>query len=274
MKLIIRGASRFRHSDWSRFVSALLILFVCLILAKEVIAAPVQKLGFDHLALLSEHYSESEVIRALPNGSALGVLWRTFGTDLPKIERVLQSGKISVLRIHLLNGPGLRNNQLGPYESLWGLSLSEFRKLVRRRDPGILGIIAGEASSVCESIASRFPKVTVLCSPILEHNLSEEEFRIVFDVTSKAAPSTKIVDNPVSLTARQHPQALLELHGRPKINADIVSLDGEQPKAGESPESYLRDYPSTQVVFWWTSEMNCRTPGPFLDPRSRKACWP
>lgn len=226
-------------------------------------------LGYDHLALLSEHYPVADVKASLPKNSALGFLWRTFGTDLNRVREILTDGNVVAARVHLLNGPGLRNRQLGPYESLRNMSLKEFREGVRNRNPKILNIFSAEAASVCEVLALEFPNVKIFCSPILEHNLSADEFEIVRSAAAKGSPSSVIVNNPMK--GGSGPE--LELHGYPADQAQIVSLDGSKPRDGETPSSYAKRFPNSKIVFWWTEDMNCRKEGPWVDPRSRAACW-
>lgn len=231
------------------------------------VAEPI--MGADHLALLSPFYGSEELRKDPPE--ALGVLWRTFGTDLKPLETLLETRKVKFLRIHLLNGPGLRNNQLAPNETLSGLSLKKFRRALSARDPSLLELVRSEARSVCEYLAQKFPHVTVLCSPMLEHNLSPTEFQILEEVVREAAPSVTIVNNPVRESALPKSQTLREFHGFPTAEAELISLDGSE--FSSTPEHYARRFPNSKIVFWWTKEMNCRKPGPFIAPSARTACW-
>lgn len=243
-----------------------LILFATTTKAESV-------LGFDHLALLSPHYNLEKVVTSLPEDSAIGFLWRSFGTDLDRVRRVLRSGKIKLVRVHLLNGAGLRNKQLAPYESLYGMTLTEFRRKIQKQDKELFELLASEAKVACQSLALEFPKIRVLCSPILEHNVSKKEFEVLREVVAKAAPNTEIVNNPVSQLAPKVDGSLYELHGYLGRSADLVSLDGAEPLKGETPRSYAAKYPTALVVFWWEALMNCRKPGNFVPPRERLDCW-
>jgi hypothetical protein len=248
-----------------------LILFLLLLLfASPAIAEP--SIGLDHLALLSPNYPESDVVQALAKYPAVGFLWRSFGTDLTKVERILDTGKVKILRVHLLNGPGLRNGQLAEYESLYGMKLKDFKSALRSNNPKILKLIETESKDVCEYLAKKYPQVKVLCSPVLEHNLDKEEFFIVSKAATLGSPSSVIIDNPVKASA-SNLDSTDELHGYPKTAVEIISLDGSEPIAGETPESYAERYPQSKTVFWWTWSMNCRRPGKFIPPRERSECW-
>jgi hypothetical protein len=242
------------------------ILFATAVKAESV-------LGFDHLALLSPHYNLEKVIDSLPKDSAVGFLWRSFGTDLDRARRVLGSGKVKIVRVHLLNGAGLRNGQLAPYESLYGMTLTEFRKKIQKRDRELLDLISSEARVSCQRLALEFPDIRVLCSPVLEHNLSKREFELIREVVANAAPAAETVNNPVSQLAPKVEGSLHELHGYPGRSAELVSLDGAEPLKGETPASYAQKNKTAQVAFWWEQSMNCRTPGSFIPPRERTKCW-
>jgi hypothetical protein len=68
------------------------------------------------------------------------------------------------------------------------------------------------------------------------------------------------------------PGALKESKGIWLENKEILSLDGAQPKKEETPDSYAKRFPRSQIVFWWSDEMNCRQPGKFIALRERRLC--
>ena len=110
------------------------MLIILLLSFRVSLASAEGVIGVDLLALQHPLFPLEKIISDVPNGSALGVLLDTFGEDRSKISKALNSGKFSSFRIHLANGPGLRNGQLGIYENLSGLNIRSFEKKIIEGD--------------------------------------------------------------------------------------------------------------------------------------------
>jgi hypothetical protein len=224
--------------------------------------------GYDLLALQHPLFPIEEVLGEIPNGSALGVLLDTFGEDRSRITQALSSGKFTSFRIHLANGPGLRNGQLGGYENLSGLTIRSFESKILNNDQTLLKTFVERAKFV-NDLATRFPSIKCFLSPVLEHNLSSESFSKLAEITRQAAPSCLIVNNPVSGWKYQLAQGqFLEVHGLDKtpLSQYIASQDGYFG----SKESFLNHHQAAFIKFIWRLGFNCRAEGEFIDPRARK----
>jgi hypothetical protein len=226
--------------------------------------------GYDLLALQHPTFPTQKILAEIPNGSALGVLLDTFGDDRSRISEALNSGKFSYFRIHLANGPGLRNKQLGDYENLAGLNVRSFQKKILSDDKELLASFVERAKFV-NDLANQFPKIKCFISPVLEHNLSAEAFSKLAALVHETAPTCLIVDNPVNGWSYQlQNDQILEVHGteNPPSGQYIASQDGD---FGET-KNFLDLHNKAFIKFIWKGGYNCRAPGKFIDPRQRTEC--
>jgi hypothetical protein len=227
--------------------------------------------GYDFLGLQHPNFNLSTQIDSIPKKSALGILWSTFGESTAAIEEALQSGKFDAVRIHLSNGPGLRNNQLGNYENLFGYTVQSFDQEVQDQNPALLESFRSRAQAVRE-LLEKYPNVGCYISPVLEHNLSTPSFRILADVVFEVAPNCAIVNNPLNERSIElRANEILEIHGLKPAPQDvpyIISLDGEM----KVPQGFSKMYQDSVIRFLWKPSYNCREEGRFVDPRERTKC--
>lgn len=227
-------------------------------------------IGYDLLALQHPDFPVDRALSEVPTGSALGVLLDSFGDDRAVITKALKSGRFNYFRIHLANGPGLRNRQLGDYENLAGLNVKSFENKILKSDVKILASIVERAKFV-NQLAADFPRIKCFVSPVLEHNLSPKAFSILAEAVKTAAPLCSIVDNPVNGWSYQlAADQVLEIHGAnaPPSGQYIASQDGD---LGESND-FLALHKNAFIKFIWKSGYNCRVAGGFIDPRQRTNC--
>jgi len=202
--------------------------------------------------------------------TCIGYLVGTFDDDAQCLQRIVATNKLKSARIHLLNGPGLRNRALGAYEPHRRHTVATFSAAVERGDKDVTTAIAERAKKI-ESITKG--KLRCLLSGVLEHDLSTKAAAKVVEILRANAPSCRVVNNPVSLRAAVLPNTIHELHGeKPSLKAPcVVSLDGIRAVAVDMP-AYLKRYQHCEQIFVWDQELNCRVEGAFIDPRLRKAC--
>jgi len=226
--------------------------------------------GFDLLALQHPLFPLEKVLAEIPNESSLGVLLDTFGEDRAKIFTALKSNKFTSFRIHLANGPGLRNKQLGSYENLYGLDIQSFEKKVIQGDQTLENSFVEKARYVNE-LVQQFPTIKCYLSPVLEHNLSPKAFLKLSSLIQKEISACQIVNNPVNGWSHQiNGTDILEVHGmeNPPQAQYLASQDGDFG----TKENFLSQHKAALIRFIWKGSYNCRTKGKFVDPRSRVDC--
>lgn len=214
-----------------------------------------------------------QVVRAVESGqvNCLGYLYGTFDDNGACLKKLANTGKVSTLRVHLLNGPGLRNRALGSYEPHRRFDIKSFSAAVERGDPAATRDLIARARDVEEATRGKISKCFI--SGVLEHDLSNKAAQKVVDLLRIHAPSCRVVNNPLSSSAAVLPNTVHELHGeKPGLKGScIVSLDGKRASSVDIG-AYLRRFAHCEQVHIWDQELNCRTEGKFVDPRKRTAC--
>lgn len=226
--------------------------------------------ALDLLALQKPGFPARAFAEKLPEGAAVGSLDWTFGTSLRPVESLLRTGRVSAYRVHLFNGPCLRNRICGRYEPHAGRTVRGFSDAWERGGRGPLRRHLARRTKAYCALFARHPGTQLLISPTLEHNLSRKAFRRQAAVVREACPAATVVDNPVGGVAAT-PGFVTERHGRRlSLKAPcVVSLDGETGAVDLG--RFVADHRQC-LSFLWTSPLNCRrTAGPFVDPRSRPA---
>lgn len=232
-----------------------------------------RSLGLDVLALQHPLFNIQALLDETPKHYSIGFLDFTFGTSLKPVEDVLEHIKPKYLRVHLLNGSCVFNQNCGTYspvENYTFKSLTE--ELLEGKATGVLNHLTNRTIIYC-SLAKQFPKTKFLLSPMLEHRLSQEAWVILADTVLKTCPDIQIVNNWHDGFGERYKGAFVELHGEVStgMNEDINSLDGDDIFEIDVLD-WLERTKTNLITFAWTEKFNCREPGNFIDPRYRTFC--
>lgn len=224
----------------------LLVLFLLILTAQS---SEAQIRGLDLLGLAK--LDRKMILQQLPSGSAIGVLAGTFGNAQGPLEEMLQSGKVSAVRIHLLNGACWRGKNCEATEP----KLSDIEAI-------------GNRARVFSELIGRYPSVQCFLSPVLEYDERNPSMvRQWVGAIQQSAPGCRIVLSPGSgITIGGY---LIERHGNSYGRADIRSNDGES--LFDAP----RDYPSegSTITLGWVPSFNLRRAGErtFVPPSRRNS---
>jgi len=203
--------------------------------------------GLDLLALAT--VDPVVVGQELDPDSALGWLVGTFGNANPKAAIVLNSGKVTAVRVHLASGVCIRNGNCAAGEIRYR-SLDELRK---------------RAISI-KQLMSAYPTVKVYLSPFLEHD-SKDKALIAqwFKVIKEACPTATPVCS--AFTGFCPMGVLKEKHGN-EGRAAIRSNDGDS--IFDSDSIKYRNSGSV-LTMSWIPENNNRVSGEktFTPPQKR-----
>jgi len=234
-----------------------------------------REVGLDVLALQHVLFSLEYLIDTAPKGISLGTLDYTFGEDTAKIEQALTIITPKYFRTHLLDGSCVFNQNCGEYSPVKGYTYKELNKAIRtNKVPGLLSHVEQRTSIYC-AMKDRHPGTKFLISPMLEHRLEPEAFRILADTVLKMCPDIQIVNNWHDGVGERYKGAWVELHGEVNAEAglgeEINSLDGDDILE-ISVQNWLGNTYENIVTFAWTQKFNCRVPGNFIDPRLRTNC--
>lgn len=249
------------------------LLCLWLIFLPSLLFAQTQTLGDDHLGLLSRSYHPVAAGQMHKDGDAIGLLDWTFGQRIGNLRAFAREAVISSARIHLINGVCIRNQNCGEYEVGYRYTLSGFNQLVLNRNPKVILHIKKRVKLYRDFFTYEFPSIKPLISPILEHNLTKEAWRILADTVKSEWPEVQLVNNAMNDQGERYRGAWVEDHGNSGLiqGADIVSTDGVEIMDINSIK-YVNDTNRSRIAFRWSRRNNCRAQGNFVDPRARKDC--
>lgn len=197
-----------------------------------------------------------------------GWLEHTFGEACPCAEKLLRSRKSKIVRIHLLNGPCLRNRRCGRYEPFYGLTIAKANRLVARKDPKLMRKITAIMKRASERLAKARQPLTCYVSTCLECDLGHEQRHYLAKLAANFFPQCSLVDSIVHGSCL--PGFVCEKHGsKPDVKAPcIADLDGVTLES-VSIKKYLENTKQCAVRYLWTYAYNCINGHRFVDPRKR-----
>lgn len=192
--------------------------------------------GVDTLALAKmDCKMVSEVI---PPNTSIGVLDGTFGDPTPCLDKLISTGKVNAVRVHLLNGTCWRNNKCERGEP----SPTDTKALALR----------------ARRYNAFFAQRGVMCylSPVLEHDIKDRsKAEANINTVKQNAPNCAIVQS--AFTGYRVPGILNEYHGN-SASGDITSNDGNSLFDSNSPK-YQNS--GKVITFGWIHRFNFRVPG-------------
>lgn len=234
------------------------------------------KVGLSLIGLLSSHYDCDAVVEAFGRAPVVfGYLERTFGSDRRCLNRLLDHPRFTAVRVHIFNGPCLRNRRCGGYEVLAGETVDSLNRKLAAGDAALLARMRAEMVRVRDALLPHLRAgKRYYVSGVLEHDIRDAggARRVVQMARDVFGPhGFRVVNNPLS-GASSVGADLREAHGdRPSISAPCI-VDPDGSAVGDFG-AYADRYRSCAVVLGWNNEMNCLRDGEaWLDPRSRTHC--
>lgn len=188
-------------------------------------------IGNDLLGLAHEKMDVKLMIQLTPAGWAIGTFDDPFGDVLPKLKKMMDTGKYPVVRIHAHWDD---NHKICPLDKLK-------KKLPRY-----------------EQLAKDYPKIKVYVSHSCEYNESSaSEVKKRVDLVKQLCPSCIPVNS--RWKGATTPGVLTESHGS-KAKAkegEIVSTDGENIYDIDV-ETWFKDNSKAAIIFLWGFRYNLR----------------
>lgn len=204
-----------------------------------------------------------------------GWLELTFGAQCPCAEKLLNDPRRKEIRVHLSNGPCLRNKRCGAYEVFYGETIASANRKVKAGDKKLIAKFMAVARRFKARLSRSAGELTCYVSPMLESDLDEDARRILHDITRRVLPSCTLVDNPHRRPCL--PNTVCESHGAtPRVKRPcIADMDGA-PAESEDERKFLRVTKQCDLSFVWGLGLNCNTAlsQTFIDPRKRNCDRP
>ena len=201
--------------------------------------------GLDFLGLGHKLWPLQDSIEAFPQGWALGTFARAFGDSLPKVEAFLQSGKVSLLRVHAWWDDDHR-----PAKLEW------LRKELPR----------------WQALAERYPSVAFAMSDSCEYRSKKKaEVEKRHDLTKELCPCWGLVQCPEGGSVKAD-DVVVEKHGQKAVakHEQFISSDGHEIQQMDAVE-YLRVNKDAFATFLWGARFNLREGGETPPRPKRKA---
>lgn len=239
-------------------------------------AASGPRVGLSVIGLLSPRYDCDAVVAAFGSAPVVfGYLERTFGDDRRCLNRLLDHPRFSAVRVHLFNGPCVRNGRCGSYEVIAGETKDSLNRKLASGDAALVGKLRAEMIRVRDLLKPHLrPGRRYYVSGVLEHDLTDRA------AAQRAVSLTREVFGPLGFRVVNSP-----VSGLRGVGADLEESHGDRPTVAppcivdpdgsKVPDfaAYVNRYRGCALVLGWNAEMNCLKDGEaFSDPRARRSC--
>ena len=125
--------------------------------------------ALSYLGLCQKSWPCEKSLSAFKGQSVIRTGWleRTFGSKCPCAERLLNDRRPKEIRVHLSNGPCLRNKRCGPYEVFYGETIATANRKVKAGDKKLLDKFVAVAKQLDGRLAKSKGELTCYVSPML-----------------------------------------------------------------------------------------------------------
>ena len=209
----------------------------------------------------------------------------TFSKNRKKLNKLLKSGRVKYLQIHLVNTVCLRNRNCGKYET-FNDSLNATRKYLDDKNKKKLKKFIKRSKAQGKWLKKQVVDRGITCriSPFLEHNFSKRQFLNGVELVKDSFPKEcKWVNNPVEGNRVGRFDGFIheDHHSDVTLKAPcIANLDGEDIKfPGEAAlskridvskiDDFERRFSQCEAQFLWHRQSNGIEVGRTIDPRKR-----
>lgn len=246
-----------------------ILAILCLVVSNLAYADAPSLLGLCHPQFnctnVKKLYDGQETIIA-------GWLENTFGESCKCADALLSDPRPKVIRVHLVNGPCMRNKRCGKYEVFSGYTAAGASREFGRGKGRAVRRFQKVLARAKQRIEAAKGEVKCFVSPCLECDLDDKARRNMLRLVHDALPSCYLVDNP--LRQRCIKGTICEKHGEHiKVQAPcIADLDGTNG-ATIDIQKWANSVKHCELSYYWEPWMNCIR-GEFIDPRKRSCKHP
>jgi len=206
-----------------------------------------------------------------------GWLEDSFGKNCKCANAILRQKKEKTIRVHLANGPCLRNKRCERHDVFYGYSIASANRAAKNPKSRLRKRLNVLANKLKQRIEQSKGPLTCYVSPCLECDLNGPARKALISAVSATLSNCSIVDNP--LGGRCLRGTICERHGiAPKLHKPcIADLDGTEVKSKIDLQRFKQNTKQCDLSFYWTAWMNCNRKGspiPFLKPSERDCSHP
>jgi len=224
--------------------------------------ATAQGVGLSYLGICNKTWPCQKSLSAYKGHPVIRTGWleQSFGSSCPCADAILADRRPKEVRIHVANGPCMRNRRCGRHEVFSGFTVSGAHRDLKRATSRIVG----RMGAILERIRARLEKsrggVTCYLSPVLESDLNEEARLLLHRLAGAYLPQCTLVDSPHR--DRCLSGFVCEKHGdKPNLRAPCISdLDGISARDVDAAQ-FLARTRSCDLRFVWAHGFNCNGSG-------------
>lgn len=242
------------------------VLITILIVSAYALSYSAHAEGLSYIGMCNKTWDCNNTLKQW-NGEPFGWLENSFGSKCECVNRLLSTDMDKVVRVHILNGPCMRNKRCGRYEVFYGYTPASASRAIIRGDGKLIAKIETLLKRLKSRLDNASGKVTCYVSPCLECDLNERARRTLANLVFAYLPNCYFVDNPYKYSCIRG--AICEKHGASPSVAwpCIVDLDGTDGSTIDI-QKWLAKYSYCNLRFIWYPWMNC-IGSKFIDPRKR-----
>lgn len=238
--------------------------------------ASAENVGLSYLGICNKTWRCDKSLSAYDDLPTIRTGWieQTFGRACPCADKLLQDERLKEIRVHLANGPCLRNARCSRGEVFYGFTVASANRDLKRPN----STIAKRFKKLAERLKQRLQRArgALVCyvSPIMEADIKERQRLTLHRIAGAYLPHCTLVDNPYKRPCL--PDTVCEQHGatvtvKPPC---ITDLDGVSAYDTDVP-MYLRSSAKCDLSFLWTHGFNCNKQGEsFSGEPSKRDCRP
>lgn len=250
-------------------------LFNLFILFFQVNILHADNIGFSYLGVCHKNWPCKEGLKAYEGKEKLHLSFlydATFGDDCPCIREMYQDPRDKITRIHLTNGPGLRNKRLQKEEVFYGLTIDEAENKILEENQALKDKFTSIAKRVSEDFKYVVGYNTIYVSTCLECDFNKEARKKLIEWTTPYFPNATFVDNPLNDSCIK--DLVCEKHGVfPTLSSPcIVDLDGAEfdPSVHKARKDKFKNCIANYL---WLPQFNLNSSlrSEFIPPRMRTA---
>jgi hypothetical protein len=248
------------------------ILFAAAILI--VGTASAENVGLSYLGICNRTWPCEASLKAYDKLPVIRTGWleQSFGVACPCADKLLRDKRPKEVRIHLANGPCMRNRRCGRGEVFHGFTIAKANRDLKRADSTIAQRVERIAQRVKERLEQSRGALTCYVSPVLEGDINEDSRKALHRIAGAYLPNCTLVDSPHRRPCL--PNTVCEAHGEnPTLKRPcIADLDGVSAYDTHLP-TYLRQTAKCDLSYLWAHGFNCNKQGAsFSGPPSARNC--
>lgn len=237
-------------------------------------SASAENVGLSYLGICNPTWPCESSLNAFRYTDIIRTGWieQTFGSRCTCADELLQDERPKEIRVHLANGPCLRNARCGRGEVFYGFSVASANRDLQRPTSTIAKRFEKLAKRLKERLQRARGALICYISPIMEADIRERQRLTLHRIAGAYLPNCTLVDNPHKRPCL--PDTVCEQHG-PTVAVKppcITDLDGVSAYDTHVP-TYLRSSAKCDLSFLWTHGFNCNKQGEsFSGEPSKRDC--